>query len=690
MKYQKLFSPMNIGAVTIKNRIVMSPMLMGFGQFDGKATQQMMDYYEERAKGGAGLIITEITRINDRHGAGAFAQLAVSKDYQIDSLSEFAERIHRHGAKLFVQLHHPGRQNIGLLINTVPMAIGCQRIYKNFDKLLYKVVPACKILLKHDIVPSSVCPSKVEPSYFAKGRVRALRHREIKQLVRQFVEGAARVKKAGCDGVELHATHGYLIQQFLSPHTNRRTDEYGGSLDNRMRFAAEIIKGIRAECGDSFPIIVRLSVDECYDRIGRNGVGYGLEEGVEIARRLEALGIDAIDVSSASYDTFNYWLEPTSFECGWRAYMAQEVKKAVKIPVIAANLIRSPEQAEKQLLDNIQDFVSLGRPHIADPYWAKKASEGKEKDIKRCICCLYCIESMQENAFVGSHGGCSVNPAVGMEKSNNSLPKDGKGRLVVVAGAGVAGLTAAETLLRRGFSVKIFEQAPLAGGQILLADKPPHKEKLGWCAADLAHAVTSLGGEIIYNTQATQELIKQHNPYAVIVATGATAIRPKTLEGADRAYTSTDILSGDIKINGKNVAVIGSGMTGLETAELLAEADNKITIIEMASSIAPGTWFQHTDDAVPKLRDKGCRFLTNTKLTKITDGGITVQNIVTKEQNELAFDTVVLSLGSRPVNALYNELKGKVSKLYLVGDAQRVGRIANATAEAYKTACKIS
>ncbi len=368
MEYKMLFSPMRIGSCEIKNRIVMSPMLMGFGQLDGKPTKRMLDYYEERARGGTGLIITEITRVNDRHGAAAFAQLAASHDYHIEGLREFAERIHRHGAKLFVQLHHPGRQNVGLAVGTVPLCIAATRVCKSFPKLLFKVAPKLgKTLCEKNLTKASVAPSACEPSYFAGGRVRALRHGEIKQLVRQFADAAVRCKAAGVDGVELHGTHGYLIQQFLSPHTNTRTDEYGGNFENRLRFLREIVEEIRKRC-DDYPIIVRLTVDEFYDKIGREGVGYGLDLGVEYAKAIEKMGVDAIDVSSASYDTFNFWLEPTSFETGWRKYLAAAVKKEVKIPVLAANLIRSPEQAEAQLEEGIQDFVSLGRPHTADPH----------------------------------------------------------------------------------------------------------------------------------------------------------------------------------------------------------------------------------------------------------------------------------------------------------------------------------
>ena len=332
MKYEKLFTPIKIGNVEIKNRIAMAPMLMDFGQFDGTTTDQLMNYYEERAKGGTGLIITEITRVNDRTGASAFAQLGMSHDYQIEGMSKLADRIHSHGAKIFVQLHHPGRQNMGLLMGTLPLSIACDKAMPFFKDALYKVVPAGKLLMKYHIVPRVVAPSKCENSYFSDGNNRELRKSEIKGLIKDFVAAAVRVKKSGCDGVQLHASHGYLLQQFLSPNTNHRTDEYGGSLENRMRFLLEIIAGIKEQCGQDFPIIVRLTVDECYEMIGKKGKGYDLKEGVEMAKRLEKAGVDAIDVSSAAYDTFNYWLEPTSFKCGWRKYMAAAVKEAVSIP----------------------------------------------------------------------------------------------------------------------------------------------------------------------------------------------------------------------------------------------------------------------------------------------------------------------------------------------------------------------
>jgi 2,4-dienoyl-CoA reductase-like NADH-dependent reductase (Old Yellow Enzyme family)/thioredoxin reductase len=690
MDYKMLFSPMKIGNVEIKNRVVMSPMLMGFGTFDGTVTDKMANYYEERAKGGTGLLITEITRINDVNGAAAFAQLSMSHDYNAESFKSLADRVHKHGAKIFVQLHHPGRQNLGLLVGTVPMSIAMDKAFPFYSKLLYGIVPAGKILMEKHLVPRVYAPSKCERAYFADSVNKALSNKQVKVLIRQFIEAAERVKAGGADGVELHASHGYLIQQFLSPNTNKRTDEYGGSLENRMRFLLEIIEGIRAKCGKDFPIAVRLTVDECYSFIGKEGKGYGLEEGVEMAKRLEQAGIDAIDVSSGAYDTFNYWLEPTSFKCGWRAYMAAEVKNAVSIPVLAANLIRSPEQAEKQLEDGIQDFVSLGRPTIADPHWAEKAQDGRADEIKRCICCLYCIESMQNNAYTGGHGKCSVNPFVGRE--DTVLENNGNGRTVVIVGAGPGGLMAAELLGRRGFKPVVLEKGDRAGGQLILAAAAPHKEKMNWAIEDLERAAKRNGAEIRLNTTATKEMIKELEPYAVIFATGASAIVPKSIKGTDleNVYTPEQVLSGEVTLSGKTVAVIGSGMTGLETAETLCES-NKVFVVEMADGIAPGTWMQHRDDALPRLKEHGVEFYTSDRLVEITPDSVKVKGTEKKDSpiTSMSCDAVVLSLGVRPENALYNECEGEFERMFVIGDADKTGRIADATNGALDTVLKI-
>ena len=689
MSYDMLFSPMKIGNVEIKNRIVMAPMCMGFGQYNGCATETMMDYYEERAKGGVGLIFTEITRINDITGASSFGQLGMSHDYQIPALREMADRIHKHNCKIMVELHHPGRQNLGLMIGTVPICnIGSKLMGNLYTKILTQaVIPQGKKLQDKHIVPRTVAPSKCERSKMSDSVNRELSVNEIKRIICQFIEGAVRVKKAGCDGVELHAAHGYLIQQFLSPNTNKRTDQYGGSLENRMRFLLEIIDGIRSNCGKDFPIVVRLTVDEMYSEIGQNGKGYNLEEGIKMAKILSDKGIDAIDVSSAAYDTFNYWLEPTTFTPGWRKYLASEVKKVVDIPVIAANLIRSPKQAEMQLEEGTQDFISLGRPLIADPHWPNKVKSGNENLIKRCVCCLYCFESMMKGAYKYTHGNCSVNPFVGRE--NVSLKQNGNGRKVLIIGAGCAGLTAAELLSKRGFDVTVLEKESKQGGQLNLASKPPHKEKINWVCEDLLSNAINSGAKVLFDIKADKNIIASYSPEIVITATGGNAIHPKSFNG-DNVVTVTQILNGDIDISNKKVAVIGSGMTGLETSELLVSKGNKVTVVEMADKIAPGAWFQQLDDALPVLEKAGTEFLTSHKLLSVSSSGIELENLKENKAVAIKVDLVVLSLGVRSDNSLYNDIKNSDSyKVYNIGDSKKIGRIANATESAYQLVMNI-
>lgn len=689
MSYDMLFSPMKIGNVEIKNRIVMAPMCMGFGQYNGCATETMMDYYEERAKGGVGLIFTEITRINDITGASSFGQLGMSHDYQIPALREMADRIHKHNCKIMVELHHPGRQNLGLMIGTVPICnIGSKLMGNLYTKILTQaVIPQGKKLQDKHIVPRTVAPSKCERSKMSDSVNRELSVNEIKRIICQFIEGAVRVKKAGCDGVELHAAHGYLIQQFLSPNTNKRTDQYGGSLENRMRFLLEIIDGIRSNCGKDFPIVVRLTVDEMYSEIGQNGKGYNLEEGIKMAKILNDKGIDAIDVSSAAYDTFNYWLEPTTFTPGWRKYLASEVKKVVDIPVIAANLIRSPKQAEMQLEEGTQDFISLGRPLIADPHWPNKVKSGNENLIKRCVCCLYCFESMMKGAYKYTHGNCSVNPFVGRE--NVSLKQNGNGRKVLIIGAGCAGLTAAELLSKRGFDVTVLEKESKQGGQLNLASKPPHKEKINWVCEDLLSNAINSGAKVLFDIKADKNIIASYSPEIVITATGGNAIHPKSFNG-DNVVTVTQVLNGSIDISNKKVAVIGSGMTGLETSELLVSKGNKVTVVEMADKIAPGAWFQQLDDALPVLEKAGTEFLTSHKLLSVSSSGIELENLKENKAVAIKVDLVVLSLGVRSDDSLYNDIKNSDSyKVYNIGDSKKIGRIANATESAYQLVMNI-
>ena len=691
MAFENLLSPMNIGTLTIKNRTVMTAAEMSLGRPDGTPTERLMDYYEERAKGGVGLIIPGVTRVNDMGAASTYTQLAMSHDYHIEPMREFVNRIHRHGAKLGIQLHHPGRQGYSSSTNSLPLVIP---IVNRFPKVLdgiFKCTPVLLGLEEKKLIWSVQAPSKVELANHGAMRMHAMSKREVKNLINDFIEAAVRCQKAGVDLVELHGGHGYMIQQFLSPNTNHRTDEYGGSFENRMRFVSEIIQGIRERCGRDYPLMVRLTADEMYDKIGKPGKTYDLEYGKRVAVELEKLGVDAINVTSACYDVYNRWLEPTSFEPGWRAYLAKEIKSVVSIPVCAANFMRSPEQAERQIVEGYQDFIGSARTFICDPHWVQKIEEGRPEDIKRCIGCLNCISSFMTNAKVGKNGECALNPAVGRERADNQLPRDGEGKKAVVVGAGPAGLMAAETLARRGFSVAVLEKNKEGGGQVNTAASCHLKGKLHWCIEDLMTSVTKLGVTVCTGLDVTVEGIEKLQPDVVVLATGGVPVVPKSIPGIDKPQvcTAPDVILGKIRPKNKTAVVIGSGMTGLETAEFLLQDGCDTTIIEMAPEIAPGTWFQLVDDEMERLVPAGCKFKAGTKLLEIGDGTVSVEDVKSGTRSTIPAEAVVLSMGVRPIPDLEADLRAKGLNVVRVGDAVKSGTIANAVHSAYDTALKI-
>ena len=690
--YDVLLSPMKIGSMTVKNRTVMTAAEFSLGQTNGKPTERLMDYYEERAKGGVGMIIPGICRVNDMGGASTFTQLSMSHDYHIEPMREFADRIHRHGAKLCIQLHHPGRQGMASAINSLPLVIPVADRFPGVMDQIFKCTPVLLGMEEKGVCFSVQAPSKVELAKHGATRMHAMSKKEIRALIQDFVEAAVRCQKAGVDCVELHAGHGYIIQQFLSPHTNRRTDEYGGDFDGRMRFVTEIIQGIRQRCGREYPLTVRLTADEMYDRIGRPGVGYTLETGKLIAKRLEKLTVDAINVTSACYDAYNYWLEPTSFETGWRRYLAREIKSVVSIPVIAANVIRTPEQAERQLEEGDQDFVASARAFICDPHWVEKAASGRSDEIRRCIGCLNCIRSFMTNAGVGKPGECALNMSVAREKEYFNMPYDGEGRKILVIGAGPAGLTAAQTLAMRGFSVTVYEKEKEPGGQVLTAAACHLKDKLRWCIEDLMTNAQKAGAEIVLGKELSPKEIADMDPWGVVVATGGEPLRPCSIEGinGENVFTAPQIIHGEKVLHDQNVVVAGSGMTGLETAEILNMTGNRVTIIEMADELAPGTWFQLVDDEMERLTPAGTKIELGTKLIAVDSSGVTVEKVETGEKRIIPTDTLVLSLGVRPSGTLARDLdKLSVTRIWRVGDAITSGTIADACHSAYDTVMAI-
>jgi 2,4-dienoyl-CoA reductase-like NADH-dependent reductase (Old Yellow Enzyme family)/NADPH-dependent 2,4-dienoyl-CoA reductase/sulfur reductase-like enzyme len=685
MKYKNLFSPVTIGKLHIKNRIVMPAMGTGMANFDGTPSEQLIAYYEERAKSGTGLIISEITRVNDLHGATMPRQLSMSHNRYIKPYSLYVERMHSAGAKVFCQLHHPGRQNMSVMVLFWPILLMTGRIIPSFWKFFPKMVPAVMAFMEKVWAPRVVAPSAV-PCGYTQQKTRALRLGEINNLVSDFVQAAERVQKSGADGVEIHASHGYLIQQFLSSRTNKRTDRYGGSTEKRLNFLLEIISGIKKQCGDDFPISVRLTVEEYYDQPEDRGIT--LDEGLVFAEKLEEAGIDLLNISSGTYETMNSWLEPISYEPGWRKDLSSAVRKQVKIPVLGASFIRTPELAEQLISSGNQDMVAVGRGQIADPQWTLKAAEGRPEEIRRCISCLNCFDSLNRNAAMGKPFQCSLNPRLGFEYEKIAHGQNGSGKRAVVIGAGPAGLFAADMLSAGGFSVDVFEKESSVGGQLKIAGKPPFKEKIEWLYEDLLQTLNKREVRFHYSIQPEIRELKEIQPHIIVAATGGIPLVP-SIPGVERefVYSYVDILLNKKELKNQNIIVVGSGMSGLETAEKLSEKNNKITVVEMRDAIGPGLYKQNLDDVLSRLKKTKTVFKTKRKLIRIEDNAVLLENTENDAVEKLDAECVVLALGVRSNNAFTVELEKEFENVITVGDASKPGRIFDAVHDTYKKIC---
>ncbi|MCB2353145.1 FAD-dependent oxidoreductase [Clostridium estertheticum] len=643
--FNNLFSKGKIGSMDTKNRIVMTSMGNHLGNPDGTMSKADIAFYGARAKGGVGVIFTEVSMVEESRGRGNLCQISVADDKYIPGLKELADEIHKYNSKIVIQIYHPGRQGISVVNGNLPM-----------------------------LAPSDIeCQCVHQPTV-------AMTTEEVSDMVEKFILAAVRVKKSGIDGVEVHGAHGYLVNQFLSPHTNHRIDKYGGSFENRLRFLEEIVIGIKERCGKDFPLIVRLSVDEFYETIGLPEEGLHLKDGVKIAERMEQLGVDAIDVSSGTYETMNTAWEPSSFDQGWKINLAETIKKSVKIPVIGVSVIREPEYADQIIADGKVDFVGSARQHFGDPEWSNKAKEGRTNEIRKCISCLHCMEVLMSSDITKLPCQCAINIQSGRELDYSNFVEDGDGRTVAIIGAGPAGLEAARVLAMRKFKPVIFEKSDKIGGQLEFANKPPKKEKINWLIDYLRVQNEKLGTEIRLETTPTIEDLKELNPYAVFVAQGSNPIMPKSISGIDgkEVLSITDILSGKIKLKGKKIGVVGSGMTGLETAELLAETGNEVSLFEMADNIGPGLFFQNLIDIMGRTSKDGVHLYPKHKLIKIENGKLTFELMENNEIKDYSFDNVIISLGTRSNNKLIEEININFDIVKILGDASKPGRIRNA------------
>ena len=650
--YSKIFEQGKIGNVTFKNRLVMSPMGTSLAEMDGSPSEDMIAFYEARAIGGAGLIIPEITRVNDVHGVGMMRQLSVSKDRHIEGLAKLAASVHKHETKIFIQLHHPGRETVTALTGG-------------------------------PVVSASAIPCK-----YLQQETRALSTEEVKALIQQFIDGGVRVKKAGCDGVELHAAHGYLLQQFLSPYINKREDEYGGSFENRLRMITEIIQGLRAKCGPDFPIGVRLSVEEFLDKTGVTEDYIHIQDGVKIAMALEKCGIDFIDVSVGLYETGNVCVEPISFPQGWRKDLIKAVKDHVSIPVIGVSCIREPQTAEAFLENGIVDFVSMGRSWLADEQWGRKVLEGREKELCKCINCLRCFESLNAWMGAGIPAECALNPRACRERYYGDLEYDLQGHKAVVVGSGPSGMIATKTLAERGVKVTLIDRQSELGGTVNLAKKPPLKERMEWIADYYKVEFEKLGVEVKLGMEATAENIAEMNPDAVLVATGSKSIIPRSIPGINgkNVYTIEEVLTGKAGLKDKKILIVGAGVTGLETAEYLCHEGNTVVLADMLEKVAPNANHTNVADVCGRLKKYGAQFMMAHALKEIRETGVVLERLSDKEAVTVEADAVVLSLGFRPDNGLVEELKAKGIPAQAIGNAIKDGTIAPATRSGYEAA----
>lgn len=646
--FKHLFAAGTIGTMKTKNRIVMTAMGNHLANADGSVSAGDIAFYRARAQGGVGVIITECALVDGVRGKGNNKQISVAEDRFIPGLEQLAREIHRYDSKIVVQIYHPGRQGISAVNGNLPL-----------------------------LAPSEVeCQAVHQPTV-------AMTTAEVAAMVERFVQAAVRVKAAGIDGVEVHGAHGYLINQFLSPYTNRREDNYGGSFANRLRFLEEIVLGIRQHCGRDYPLLVRLSVDEFLGTVDGCERGLQLADGLSIARHLEEWGVDAIDVSSGIYESMNTAWEPASFDQGWKSYLPAAIKKAVTIPVIGVAVIRDPAYADKLIAEGKLDFAGSARQHYADPEWANKAKAGKVNELRKCISCLHCMETLMAADLSPIPCQCGINIQSGRELEYSDFKQDGNGRIVAVIGAGPAGLEAARVLAMRKYKPIIFEKTANAGGQLELANKPPKKDKINWLINYLTGQVQQLGVEIRFNTAPTLADLQALKPYAVFIAQGSEPIMPEFIPGiaGQEVMGAAEILSGTATVTGKKVAVIGSGMTGLETAHLLAENENEVSIFEMAATIGPGLFFQNLIDVMSQLGPLNVKLYPKHKLLRIDNGNAVFAIMADQERHEektYKFDAIVICLGTKPNTALVEEIKANFEPVYILGDALKAGRIRDA------------
>ena len=641
MNYPTVFQPCTIGSLTLKNRLAMSQMTMNFATEDGLVTDKVIDYYVERAKGGVGLIFVEGTYFTPE-GRGYVRQIGIASQEHVAGLKRLTDAIHglKNGAKGFLQIHHAGGRASSKVTGIQPVA------------------------------PSAV------PAYPGAEMPREMTREEVSGLVQAHVDAAVRARDAGFDGLDIHCAHGYLVPSFFSPQTNRRTDEYGGNLAGRTRFLLEIIRGIRERLGKGFPLTIKVSGDEYIEG------GLGVKEMSVIARLAEDAGIDGLIVSAGTVGgkkiedlgeahkvmrTLPMMVQP-----GCLIPIAAEIKKVLRIPVIGVGRINSIALAEEILAAGKADIVSIGRPLLADPELPLKAAEGREAEIRPCIACNEgCYKRILQQIEVC----CSVNPAVGREAEAAPRKADRAGRVLVV-GAGPAGMEAALRARERGHDVTLIDRSTRPGGQLRLASVPPGRGDIERFTDYLAGCLARSGVKVILDEDISATAVASLRPDTVILATGA---RPNMLDvpglGMGQGVTAWEVLSGNVTAPGPYL-VVGGGLVGCETADLLSDRREKVVLVEILPEIACDADKDTKAYFDIRFQNKGVPVYTNARLVGMEGG----QALIRLGDREIRVDAamVVFSVGAKAEASLYEPLVAAGVRVIKAGDSVKPARILDA------------
>ena len=643
-KYEHLLSPIKIGETTVKNRIFMPPLSTNLAD-KGYVTDELVEHYKARAKGGVGLFVTEVVTVEPTY-CYLPGDMCIYDDSFIPGWKKLADGVHEYGAKILPQLFHPAHMAFPL--------------------------PG---------TPRLIAPSNVGP-YYAKEAPRAVTKEELKVIIRQFGEAAKRAQIAGADGVEIHAAHAHgLLGGFLSPLYNKRTDEYGGDIDHRLRLTLEVIEEVRRVCGKNFIIDVRISGSEYTDG------GLNLNDMIYVAKQLEKAGVDFLHVSGGTTIARGSSIPAPGTPMGSHAATAAEIKKYVSIPVATVGRITEPWIAEELIANGKADICMIGRANLCDPEFANKVAAEKADDIRPCIGCLRCLNGI----MFGKRVACTVNPSFELENEDTLAPAPEK-KNVLVIGSGPAGMEAAFVAAKRGHHVVLCEKDAELGGLMRIAAVPIAKQDLTRLIQYMARRLEGAGVEVRLNCTVDQAMLEgEFKDYEVIAGAGAQPIVVPAFTGFKQWMTADDVLAGRA-FPGRKIVVIGGGSVGCETADYLAPLVNdlyprnrEITLLEMAPGVMASESGPGRSLLVQRMMSKGVQMICGAKVEKVDESSIWY----TKDGQQHCIadaDTLVLAMGYKADPALEEMLKAAGASYHLIGDANKVGTIKDAIGAGYETA----